>query len=235
MKPNPTIAITLVANLVLIINSAQAGVILVDFQNTTAAPAQGGTWNELEGVNSDLAPGNVVYEDGSIATGISITIDNFDYGITAGTGWAHSGTTFVDAAAASQAWLKEDAGIATITIAGLSADFTYDISLLAARQSTNVMASYTINGVASDEDNPFNLQTQGWNAGDILDWTTTSPVGGEIIINAERVDFGFAYVNALRIESKAIPEPSTGILASIGVIILMLARHSRIRMRARTA
>lgn len=229
--------------------TAQAeATMLVDFSNSVAVtPTLGGTWNTLAGPPNQTYS-NLVNADNTPATGVSMTLSGFTDFAEDQTGWnGGNDLDWVDAdATRDYFWVSAQtqsatAGqVGTITISGLPAGSSYEVSYLGVRktQSTNTrIADITVNGAFTNTDISSQAYDayKAWNTtpSPILTWTSVAlDSSGDIVIKLDPRDDLYAdksvnvnaWINALRITP--VPEPSSlGLLALGGIFTLRRRRR----------
>jgi hypothetical protein len=218
---------------------ARAAVILIDFNNlgTIGAPdTNGNFWNITNtGVTVNLN------DTTNTSTGIVMT------GTVGAAGGNTGGTTTPDASLGSLGivgatqdnivFTAAQAATSNLTLSGLDANTLYSFSFFGSRSSgTNLFTTYTVTGANSGSGtlqvggtgiapgqpvstannstlvDIFNITADGSNQ-IILSFSTTSPNG---------------YINALRITTTPVPEPSTvGMLMGGGFLMLGVMRFRR--------
>lgn len=204
----------------LITLNLSASVLLLDFGDLDTDPTVGGTWNTIE---TDT-PSGLLYSDESAATGISISFSGLNAGTLLNGAWTAGNKAWVDEDAVSDYIWSTDPS--TITISGLNDSFTYNVSLVAARNGgTNREGTYRVGGATTtDETSSLDIDVaDSFINGTLLNWTSVSPSSGSISITAVPNSSQTVFFNAAQIT--AIPEPETLTLVGVAMVIFCVLRR----------
>ena len=226
---------------------ASALTIYIDLGNSAGSGA--GNWNTLTVANRDIA--DLIDWDTGLPTGISVetnsfitSLDELDSG-GAGGGWDHSTPgNWVSDAAANDSFGNRSRF--DLSFANVSKETTYIVEVLSfSRDMTTDPADITVQAAFADRDvlntgaNGDDWQPSSSLNGNWLIWENVVAQGGagpglpgELLIHVddEDDDDGFnapILINAVRIRSVTIPEPSSALL-SVVALTSLLGRRSRI-------
>ncbi|MDB5325642.1 MAG: proteinsorting protein [Phycisphaerales bacterium] len=219
--------------------SAKAAVILVDYGDTFTTDFTSGTWNNQGSATNNNTLTNLLDTAGT-ATGIQAAAVGFNGyagtgGVTPMTGTA--ATTYLTnantAVSASTDYIFTG-GTSTITLTGLNLQSTYTFGLFGDRNGAGPRTtSYTATGVntaTGSQDSSFNTANVVTLASIAPTPTIGSPTTGTIVLTVAVVapnTATFAYLNALRIDSAATPEPASLTVLAGGGMMLLRRRRAR--------
>ncbi|HUW82423.1 MAG TPA: Calx-beta domain-containing protein, partial [Phycisphaerae bacterium] len=187
---------------------AMAGDFRVDFNDAAANPA--GNWNIIDAEVTGLALAD--YATGSTAEGVTLTLEagvaTWSFG-TGTDGWnpGMTGPHWLDAnrnAAVDYAYLSWNYN-GRIHVDGLDPGQVYTVELVASRNTSQVDVLYDVGG----DTRYFNVQDDGYLAGQWLTWVGASPDGtGRISVQcgvAGGHSYG-TYINTVRVTASEAPD-----------------------------
>jgi len=218
------------------LNHGHAATVLIDWSTASSVtnPAGDGKyWNSLgtptaSNISYDLATTALIDSTGA-SSGISVAMFSATSNSTGagfgGTGIAGpSGADPFDETNATTDGIyanNNGTGIATITLTGLAASTTYDISAIGGRAANGENGTITVTTGTTGSPNYTLL-----NSGAVLDFSVISNASGVIVFNFSRTtsDLGkSATFNAMSITP--VPEPSAAFLGLGGCLLLMRRRR----------
>lgn len=213
--------------LALIPAASHAAVIQVDLNDRDPAPAG---WNSIDG---GLSLVSVTDSDGNDD---GVTVSN-TLSTSSGTGneGAYDGGFWDEVA---DDYLFTTSNSATVTIENLLTWESYTLKLISSTDSggsSGRISTFTVNGSAGDGAPPlngfeFNARNDGFNNALEMTFSGVTPdMNGEIIITVTKVgETDAAIFNGFTIEGNfTIPEPSTAILAGLGLMGVCFRRRRR--------
>jgi hypothetical protein len=210
-----------------LVGSANADVILIDFGNTSGTTV--GNWNNSNVSGYTLT--NMIDTDGNA------TVYDLFFNTSVGQG-GNWGVTAAPApfnvSSAYNDGLFTAADTITFTLSGLLATETYDLTMFASRDAAGTrITDYTVTGSGAPV--TLSLQTSGTGLGGVginhniantVNFSGIAPdVNNQISVSIDINSGGFAYLNAMQIT--VVPEPASLSLLLLGGFLLSVIRRGK--------
>ncbi len=222
-----TLILPAIAATFLLFTASSQGAVLLSFTNGASTT---GAFNTLQGSDAtsrllndttNAASGFSVIRTGSVSG--NNDVNTFAQGATGDV--ADAGFTL---ASGQSVHFTNGFDLATYTFSGLDPASTYDFTIWGSRNANDTRVTrYTLgNGVTSTTDT---LQVAGPvnNANVVVLGGIAPTAGGELSLSLVQVSGGFGYINALRIDTVAVPEPSMWALLGLGIVGIVAIRRRR--------